>query len=209
MRCHDRTRVHARSRAKRVGCGYQETLRAIGNPDYGRADMRQARIFQPVAQRAPGPTGLPYLGCSPGSNPISCGTRALAGFMRQAALCSAALDANARSCRRQGLPGLSRRWHPRPSCALHGARHSDGEAGSGLRRRGEQERRPGCLDAAGARGRTPGRPGGRPSAQRPRAIRGTDSSPGSSSVPGSGWRPGPERGCGCPARPCPVCRHAE
>ena len=30
---------------------------------------------------------------------------------------------------------MSRRWHPRPSCAPHRARHSDGEAGSGSRRR--------------------------------------------------------------------------
>jgi hypothetical protein len=116
---------------------------------------------------------------------------------------------NSLSCPRQGLPGLSRRWHPRPSCAPHGARHSDGEAGSGSRRRGEQERRPGCLDAAEARGRTPGRPGCRPGAQGPRAIGGTDASRGSSSVraPAGGRAPG--TWVRLPGASVPVCRHAE
>ena len=76
------------------------------------------------------------------------------------------------SCRRQGLPGLSRRWHPRPSCTPHGPVILDGEAGRGSRRRGEREPRPRCLDAAEARGRAPGRPGWRPDARRPRAIGG-------------------------------------
>ena len=31
-------------------------------------------------------------------------------------------DQTARPCRRQGLPGLPWRWHPRPSCMPHGAR---------------------------------------------------------------------------------------
>src|ERR1700730_15299699 len=66
----------------------------------------------------------------------------------------------------------------------HGPVILDGEAGRGSRRRGERELRPGCLDAAEARGRPLGRPG----ARRPRAIGGTGTSPGSSSSRGSGWR---------------------
>jgi len=62
-------------------------------------------------------------------------------------------------CRRQGLPRLSGRWHSHPSCAPHGARHSDGEAGRLSRRRNEQGYRPGCLYAADARGRAPGTAG--------------------------------------------------
>jgi len=110
-------------------------------------------------------------------------------------------------CRRQGLPRLSGRWHSHPSCAPHGARHSDGEAGRLSRRRNEQGYRPGCLYAADARGRAPGRLGCRLGAQRPRAIRGT---PARAHL-GAGLRlaAGPERGCGCPARPCPSRGHAE
>jgi hypothetical protein len=79
-----------------------------------------------------------------------------------------------------GSSGLSRRWHPHPSCTLHGPVSLDGEAGRGSRRRGERELRPGCLDAAEARGRVPGRPG----ARRPRAIGGDGHQPGLIQRPG-------------------------
>lgn len=76
-----------------------------------------------------------------------------------------------------------------------GARYSDGESGRGSRRRGEQEPRPGCLDAVEARERTPGRPGCQSGAQGLRAIGGRAPARAHSSVRGSGWRPVPERGC--------------
>ena len=104
-----------------------------------------------------------------------------------------------RSCRRQGLPGLSRRWHPRPSCAPHGSVILDGEAGRGSRRRGEREPRPGCLDAAEARGRAPGRPDCRPCARRPRAIGGDGRQPGLIQRPGLRLAAGP-RNVGAAAR---------
>ena len=88
-------------------------------------------------------------------------------------LCSAALGANARFCRRQGLPGcrgagiLVRRACCRSPVA------AGGEADRGSRREGERELRPG-----GRRDpRTPRRLGFWPGAWRPRAIRGTHASP--------------------------------
>jgi len=70
--------------------------------------------------------------------------------------------------------------------------------------RGEQEPRPGRLDAAGARGRTPGRPGCRPGAQGPRRSGGRAPARAypSSEAPAGGRAP--ERGCDCPARPPPA-----
>src|SRR6266702_2581616 len=66
--------------------------------------------------------------------------------------------------------GLPWRWHLRPWCMPHCQRPSGnhagpvapgGEADRGSQRRGEREPRPGHPDAAGARGRAPGRPGPR------------------------------------------------
>jgi hypothetical protein len=70
--------------------------------------------------------------------------------------------------------------------------------------RGEQEPRPGRLDAAEARGRTPGRPGCRPGAQAPRRSGGRAPARAypSSGAPAGGRAP--ERGCDCPARPPPA-----
>ena len=70
--------------------------------------------------------------------------------------------------------------------------------------RGEQEPRPGRLDAAEAQGRTPGRPGCRPGAQGPRRSGGRAPARAypSSGAPAGGRTP--ERGCDCPARPPPA-----
>ncbi len=73
-------------------------------------------------------------------------------------------------------------WNTHPKLRLR--HHAEPPIDEPAQRRGERELRPGCLDAAEARGRALGRPG----ARRPRAIGGTGTSPGSSSSRGSGWR---------------------
>jgi hypothetical protein len=109
---------------------------------------------------------------------------------------------SARSCRGQSLPGLPWRWHPRPWCMPHCQRPSGnhtgpvdpgGEADRGSQRRGEWEPRPGHPDAAGARGRTPGRPGCRPAAWRPGRSGAEGRTPARDHPAGggSGRRPGP------------------
>ena len=90
-----------------------------------------------------------------------------------------------------GSSGLSRRWHPRPSCTPHGPVILDGEAGHGAGERGSSGRDALMLPRLedGLRdGRVPGDRG-----------RSGGHQPGLIQRPGSGWRLGP-RNAGAAAR---------
>jgi hypothetical protein len=83
----------------------------------------------------------------------------------------AATGTRAHGCR-QGLPGLPWRWHSRPSCCRTGPSPLAVKLIAGHGAWVNQQPRPGCPDAAEARGRAPGWPACRPGAWRPRVIRG-------------------------------------
>jgi len=109
-------------------------------------------------------------------------------------------------CRRQGRPGLSRRWHPRPSAHRTGpspltvklvAGHGAGASGSS----GRDALIPPRLEDGLWDGRGPETAGDRGDRHQPGLIQ----QPGLRQAAAGG----PERGSGCPARPNPARRHAE
>jgi hypothetical protein len=66
-----------------------------------------------------------------------------------------------RTCRRQGLPGLPCRWHPRPSCMPHGPSPRTAKLTAGYGAGGEREPGGDARMPPGLEDRAPGWPAGR------------------------------------------------